>query len=369
MAPFPHLDAAALGKTYEAIADFYDLKQADFVDPPAEDTKVKTERDAELSALVQSGNFNKLYSKFLLEKRIILETPERAEDVHGAWKEYLPGDEKALAQAADGTPWCVASPTVGRNYLESGLPSNRAKFILFHLQDPETGQIAENACASIRLSANGRVAEISGLESGQALEDALISTVEEKVRSLPGGEKFLRALVDKQRLIAMDRKMQAGEYDFSSEDIDFIFEQSRKIEHLDAYTVDPRITELRCYILEDEHFVERFPEGLNKDLNLNFSAITKLPEGLSVGGDLKLRNNDLLSSRKRNIIVVEAKPMDYMTLKQAGEKWNISPRQINYYCSDGRIPGAEKIGRVWLIPKDAEKPKDKRRREIKESAR
>lgn len=39
------------------------------------------------------------------------------------------------------------------------------------------------------------------------------------------------------------------------------------------------------------------------------------------------------------------------------------------YCSDGRIPGAEKIGRVWLIPKDAEKPKDKRRREIKESAR
>ncbi len=61
--------------------------------------------------------------------------------------------------------------------------------------------------------------------------------------------------------------------------------------------------------------------------------------------------------------------MDYMTLKEAGKKWNISPRQINYYCSAGRIPGAEKIGRVWLIPKDAEKPKDKRRREIKESAR
>lgn len=61
--------------------------------------------------------------------------------------------------------------------------------------------------------------------------------------------------------------------------------------------------------------------------------------------------------------------MDYMTLREAGKKWNISPRQINYYCSAGRIPGAEKIGRVWLIPKDAEKPKDKRRREIKESAR
>ena len=40
--------------------------------------------------------------------------------------------------------------------------------------------------------------------------------------------------------------------------------------------------------------------------------------------------------------------MDYMTLREAGEKWGISPRQINSYCSDGRIPGAEKMGRVWL---------------------
>ena len=52
--------------------------------------------------------------------------------------------------------------------------------------------------------------------------------------------------------------------------------------------------------------------------------------------------------------------MDYMTLKEAGEKWGISPRQINYYCSAGRIPGAEKMGTVWLIPKDAQKPVDGR---------
>lgn len=52
--------------------------------------------------------------------------------------------------------------------------------------------------------------------------------------------------------------------------------------------------------------------------------------------------------------------MDYMTLKEASEKWNISPRMINYYCSAGRIPGAKKMGTVWLIPKNAEKPADKR---------
>ena len=54
--------------------------------------------------------------------------------------------------------------------------------------------------------------------------------------------------------------------------------------------------------------------------------------------------------------------MDYMTLKQASEKWGISPRMINYYCSEGRIPGAEKMGKVWLIPKAAKKPADARRK-------
>ena len=52
--------------------------------------------------------------------------------------------------------------------------------------------------------------------------------------------------------------------------------------------------------------------------------------------------------------------MEYMTLKEASEKWGVSPRRINYYCSAGRITGAEKKGKVWLIPINAEKPIDKR---------
>ena len=52
--------------------------------------------------------------------------------------------------------------------------------------------------------------------------------------------------------------------------------------------------------------------------------------------------------------------MDYMTIKEASEKWGISARQINYYCSAGRIPGAVKMATLWLIPKDAKKPVDGR---------
>ncbi len=52
--------------------------------------------------------------------------------------------------------------------------------------------------------------------------------------------------------------------------------------------------------------------------------------------------------------------MDYMTLREASEKWGVSSRQVNYYCVEGRIPGAVKIAGVWLIPKGATKPIDRR---------
>jgi len=50
--------------------------------------------------------------------------------------------------------------------------------------------------------------------------------------------------------------------------------------------------------------------------------------------------------------------MDYLTVKEAGEKWDISGRMVTYYCEAGRIKGAEKKGNLWLIPTDAEKPLD-----------
>ena len=52
--------------------------------------------------------------------------------------------------------------------------------------------------------------------------------------------------------------------------------------------------------------------------------------------------------------------MDYLTVKEAGEKWGISSRMVSYYCVQNRIQGAIKKGNLWLIPSNAQKPKDKR---------
>ena len=58
--------------------------------------------------------------------------------------------------------------------------------------------------------------------------------------------------------------------------------------------------------------------------------------------------------------------MAYMTLKEAAEKWGVTPRRVNYYCAGGRIPGAVKMAGVWLIAKTAEKPVDGRTKQGKE---
>ncbi len=50
----------------------------------------------------------------------------------------------------------------------------------------------------------------------------------------------------------------------------------------------------------------------------------------------------------------------YMTLKEASEKWGLSARWINMMCSQNRIPGAEQVGRVWVIPDDSQCPTDRR---------
>ena len=52
--------------------------------------------------------------------------------------------------------------------------------------------------------------------------------------------------------------------------------------------------------------------------------------------------------------------MEYMSCPEAAEKWGISERRVQILCKENRIPGVSKIGYMWLIPKSAVKPFDKR---------
>ena len=54
--------------------------------------------------------------------------------------------------------------------------------------------------------------------------------------------------------------------------------------------------------------------------------------------------------------------MDYITVREAAEKWGVSPRSITYHLVAGRIEGAVRKGHMWLIPATASKPRDRRKK-------
>jgi len=56
--------------------------------------------------------------------------------------------------------------------------------------------------------------------------------------------------------------------------------------------------------------------------------------------------------------------MEYKNISYFATKWNIKERRIRILCTEGRIHGVKKVGKTWLIPKDAQKPIDKRYRQI-----
>ena len=54
--------------------------------------------------------------------------------------------------------------------------------------------------------------------------------------------------------------------------------------------------------------------------------------------------------------------LEYMTVQEAATKWKISEQRIQILCSENRIEGIVRLSRVWLIPKDAKKPIDRRKK-------
>ena len=48
--------------------------------------------------------------------------------------------------------------------------------------------------------------------------------------------------------------------------------------------------------------------------------------------------------------------MQYLSVTEVAQKWNLSKRSVRNYCANGRIEGAFLKGKVWNIPEDAKKP-------------
>ena len=295
VASFPTLNPEVLAKVYRNINEFYAVSKEDWLSQHPDDEK--------LVSLIKSGNFPKLYAKELFDTKTIIKTPESSEDIEGNWFTYLEGDEDELAKVAEGTGWCIADPNVAHDYLKYGNngqyrdketdeeSNSKAKFIVFKLKDRNSPDgYSTSGSASIRLDPDGKVAEISGLDEGQALEDSLVQTVKEKVLSLPGGKEFLQKFEDKQTLIRLDHKLQKDE-DLTKEELSFLYQLDRPIATLDTYNrVDPRIPELK-----EKYGIEY---ALEKGIDVDKLASSLGPNGVA-------NNLDTLLDHGANIDVNE----------------------------------------------------------------
>ena len=53
--------------------------------------------------------------------------------------------------------------------------------------------------------------------------------------------------------------------------------------------------------------------------------------------------------------------MNYISVKEAAEKWSVSERMVTKYCVQGRIPDAYQEFGIWYIPENAAKPTRKKK--------
>ncbi len=60
--------------------------------------------------------------------------------------------------------------------------------------------------------------------------------------------------------------------------------------------------------------------------------------------------------------------MKHITVEDAAARWEMSVRRVQDLCRMGRVPGAIRWGKAWMIPTDAVRPVDGRRKTAKEEA-
>lgn len=240
-APFADLNPEALAYVLDSLSTHQHGAQVD---------------DSDLSNLVKSGNFAKLYANTLFRSTA---DPERAKSTDGSWQKFEQihrsydepesmGIHPTAQKLADslqghGTTWCTAGETTAQGQLRGG------DFYVYYSEDSEGNDAVPRI--AIRMH-NGEVAEVRGVAEDQNLEEEMIDIAREKFRGLPGGDKYEKKAEDMRRLTEIGRKMETNPHvELSTEDLRFLYELDDQIEsfssRLDAWgepVPDPRIDKL-----------------------------------------------------------------------------------------------------------------------------
>ena len=238
---FPDIDRGALAYVEQMIEAAKDpamlerLQKAQRVaanqDVPA-DQLITKEKAVNFSML----SFAKQYAEGIRQAGEI--TPEMRQETKGAWVKYQKDTDPTALWASlqnKGTAWCTKGFATAEKQLEGG------DFYVYYTADrqgkPSIPRIA------IRMQGDS-VGEVRGVaDNDQNLEGNMAEIAEEKMKDLPGSERYKKASADMKQLTAIERKIKHGE-NLNRNELVFLYELESPIAYF-GYEKDPRIAELR----------------------------------------------------------------------------------------------------------------------------
>ncbi len=235
---FPEIDRGALAYVEQMIEAARDpemlgrLRRAQETTGTPTDQLLTKEKAAEFAKL----SFSKQYAEGIKQAGEI--TEEMREETRGRWVKYQKDtDPTALWVSLQnkGTAWCTKGFATAETQLKGG------DFYVYYTHDrqgkPTIPRIA------IRMQEE-RIGEVRGVaDNDQNLEGNMAAIAEEKMKELPGAEKYKKASADMKQLTAIDKKMKNSEK-LTKNDLIFLYEINTAIEGF-GYQKDPRIKELR----------------------------------------------------------------------------------------------------------------------------
>ena len=258
VAPFPELNHQALALTLD------EVKRKCF-DQPSK-LQLTENQQKELQKRLETENFGKLYAWNLEYVNSLKFPQERLIVTQGEWKKFSQGSKaQDLTNSIQGfnTGWCIASLGTAKSYL------SRSDIWIYFSQDKQGKNTIPRA--AIVADKEG-VCEVRGIiqtkEVKQHLDDYITPIVEDKLKELPGGNKWQEQMEDMKKLAEIHFK-HLQKQSLSKEELIFLYEIDHFIQST-GYGEDPRIEEVRKdrNIRSDISMIFNIPENkisLNKE--------------------------------------------------------------------------------------------------------
>ncbi|MEE3342774.1 MAG: DUF4116 domain-containing protein [Bacilli bacterium] len=300
IAPFIEADPEIIAKCIEVVSNYVDKKKID---------------DNNLEKLVESGNFSKLYTLFIKNKKDKVLRTDNIDD--GIWITYnyetikeirkkekkgIIPEYKKLYNSLQGynTHWCTAGSEnvakdqiCGDNYNYVG-----GNFYVYYTKD-DNGEYKVPRIA-IRMDRND-IGEIRGVaDESQNVEDGLEEIIEKKIKSFENIskenlEKYIQTVYDMKELTYLNRKNKRKEK-FTDKDIRFIYGLDRPIESF-GWNRDERINKIISTrnVKEDYNYLKEDKDKTKLLINI-----------VDIGStyDLKIDDkNIILDAIKQNVYV------------------------------------------------------------------